>query len=1097
MYNNHRYKPVQLLWMLKRGFAAALAIALFALPVAGNAQETTSAIRGKITDADGNAVANAAVVVRDLRNGVDRSYTSNDEGLFLATRLLPGGPYRVTVNGTKSVDVPSISVADTYSLSVNLGAQAEIEEIITIGQQAAIAETAAGPSATFNIQQLEQSVAFSRDIQDVYAIDPRMFVDTGDGAGVGINCVGKNPRFNRVTLDGVSTSDSFGLNDNGYSTAVGMPFPYDSIEQLSVEMAPFDVTYSGFSACNINAVTKSGTNDWTAKAFYEYSNNSMRGDQVPGSDTKTKLASYDKTYYGFDVGGPIIQDKLFFFAAYEQSDEPRFLAQGYSGSGHGVDHPWVSEANWNRIADIAQSVYNYDAGGQPNDGSRATKKYIARLDWNISDRHNAAFIYSYFDGDELRGSDYGSSVLEFANHMYVKGAKSETYTLKLSSQWNDAFSTELFWSTNSMDDSQVTVGDKDFAEMRIAMPGGTVYLGADDSRQANKLSTDTDYLRLSANYLVGNNVFTAGFDSTKLDIFNIFLQQSNGGEYFFADNSGGANLPACDLLTAQERFDGVAGCLPTGIDRYELGRPTTVYYGNGGGTNNPVDAAAVFSNTLNAFYFQDEYFIDDLDLTLVGGLRYERFSSSDRPNYNANFEAVTGVRNDTGLDGLDLLMPRLGFTWGVRDDLTLRGGIGLYSGGNPNVWISNAWSNDGISNAQFSRSESGFASETGVPTYTILPGSADSVALSDQMRPGYDVPQAMVDDVLAVTPADGSIRFLAMIDPKYKQPSEWKLAFGGTWDISDDSSLDFDYLYTKANNPAYYRDLSQEIVGTTSAGTPVYNYVNGLQDDYMLTNSSESPTSSTISVVYRKSFDFGLNALVGYAWTDSQDVVPMTSSTAGSNFDNVALLDINYPKAETSNWVTPNRFTMELNYGHAFFGDNMTRFVLQGYINEGQPQSYVMQGLALEGDGFFGRHLLYIPDGPSDPNVVYGPNFDQTGFFDWIQKNHLKPGFTKRNEFYTGWTSRFDFRINQEIPLGGDFRGVLYLKIYNIGNLLNKDWGKITDAEFFSPQIVTMSSLSPTGQFNYNTFTPNSLQVVNQERSLWEARLGIDIRFGK
>jgi Carboxypeptidase regulatory-like domain len=1093
MSSKKRYMHSKLIALLQHSLAASFALLMLTLPVAGNAQETTASIRGKIVDAGGNAVNNAAIVVEDLRSGVERSYSTNADGAFLATRLLPGGPYRVTVNGTKSVDVPTISVGDTYNLSVSLAAEAEIEEIIAIGQQADLVETAAGPSATFNIDALENSVSFSRDISDVYSIDPRMFVDAGE-SGFGINCAGKHPRFNNITLDGVSTSDSFGLNDNGYSTAVGMPFPYDAIEQISVELAPFDVTYSGFSACNINAVTKSGTNEWQAKAFYEYSSDSFRGDQVPGSDTKIKLESYDKTYYGFDVGGPIIQDKLFFFGAYEKSSEPRFLAQGYSGSGNGVDHPWLSQADFNRIASIGQSVYNYDTGSEPGDGTRETEKYIARVDWNINDAHNAAFIYSYFDGFEDRLSDFGSNRFEFSNHSYVKGAKAETYTLKLSSQWTDAFSTELFWSTTSMDDSQVTVGDKDFAEMQVRIGGNTVYVGADDSRQANKLSTDKDYLRLSANYFVGNHVLTAGFDSQKLDIFNIFVQQSNGGEYVFNDSSG-ANDPTCAALTAQERYDGVNGCAPSGIDRYELGRPSSVAYGSGGGTNDPTDAAAVFSNTLNAFYLQDEVFFDDLDLTLVFGLRYERFSSNDKPIYNDNFYTITGVRNDTGLDGIDLLMPRLGFTWGVRDDLTLRGGIGLYAGGNPNVWISNAWSNDGYTNAQFFNTN--FSAETGGTTWTLLPGFADSVTLSDSMRPGYDVPQGMVDQVLAASRANSSIRSLAMIDPKYKQPGEWKMALGGTWDLPHDMSLDFDVLYSKGKDPAYYQDLAQEIVGQTIVGTPVYAFVNGLQDDYMLTNSSESPTAKTVSLVFRKDFDFGLSTLVGYAWTDAEDVVPMTSSTAGSNFDNAVLLDVNHPKAANSNWVTPNRFTINVDYAHEFFGDNTTRFTLQGYINEGQPQTYVMQGLALEGDGFFGRHPLYVPDGPSDPNVVYGANFDQTAFFDWIKKEKLHSGFVKRNELYTGWTSRFDFRISQDIPLGGDFRGRLYLKIYNFGNMLNKDWGKVTDAEFFSPQVVTMSSLSPTGQFQYNTFTPNSLQTTIQERSLWEARLGIDIRFGQ
>jgi outer membrane receptor protein involved in Fe transport len=153
-----------------------------------------------------------------------------------------------------------------------------------------------------------------------------------------------------------------------------------------------------------------------------------------------------------------------------------------------------------------------------------------------------------------------------------------------------------------------------------------VYLGADDSRQANSLDTETDFIKLSANYLAGNHVITGGYERETLDIFNIFVQHSNGGEYDFFDSSRN-NDPSCAALTPQERYDRVNGCGPSGIDRFELGRPSVMYYGSGGGTNNPLDAAAVFSNTQNTVYLQDEIFVDHLDLTLVAGLRYEWWES--------------------------------------------------------------------------------------------------------------------------------------------------------------------------------------------------------------------------------------------------------------------------------------------------------------------------------------------------------------------------------------------------------------------------------------------------------------------------------------
>jgi len=1091
MRNKRTILGVPLSWRRKLTRFAAIASLLITLPVAGFAQETTSNIRGKVLDPAGDPVANASVVVLDTRSGAERTVTSGSDGTFFATRLLPGGPYKVTVNNVKTIEVPLISVGDTYNLTVNLQTEAEIEEIVTIGQTADIVEVAAGPAATFSLSDLENAVSFSRDISDVYGIDPRIMIDN-DEDGFGVNCAGKHPRFNNITLDGVSQTDRFGLNENGYSTAVGMPFPYDAIEQIAVELAPFDVTYGGFSACNINAVTKSGTNEWEGKVFYEYSNNNLRGDTVANNDQDFSTVDYDKTYYGFNIGGPIIQDKLFIFAAYENSEEPRFLARGYAGSGNGEERDWLSQADYDRIANIANNVYNYNPGGQPADGAQEAEKYMLRLDWDVNEQHRASFIYNYFDGFQDRDSDGDDDEFEFANHFYVKGAESETFTLKLTSQWSDALSTELFYSSSEMNDSQVTVGPKEFADMQISVGGrdGTVYLGADDSRQANNLGTNSDYLKLSANYFVGNHIVTAGYDREDLEIFNIFVQHSNGGEYDFFDDSTG-NDPACAALTAQERFDDILGlgCEPSGIDRFELGRPSRIYYGSGGGTNDPNTAAANFSNALNALYIQDEIFFDSIDLTLVAGLRYEWFTSSDRPVFNQAFaDANNGLRNDGNIDGLDLLMPRIGVTWGILDDLTLRGGVGLYSGGNPNVWISNAWSNDGLTNAQFQFNYFDSA--------TVLPGFGDSLPLSRQQRPGYDVPQELVDAVLAVTPADANTSRLVLIDPDYDQPSEWKFALGGTWDMPwlGGMQLDFDYLHARGNDPAYYVDLSQSIIGTTTLGTPIYDFTNG-SDNLMLTNSGETPVSNVISFVLRKEFDFGLDVLLGYAWTEAEDVSPMTSAVAVSNFENTALLDINNPPAASSNYVVPQRWTLRLDYEYPIFGDNLTQITLFGFFNEGQPQSYAMNGGDLEGDGFFGRHLLYIPDGPTDPNVVFDPGFDQQAFFEWAAANGLGPGFTERNGYNTGWSSRFDLRISQEIPLPANLVGRVYFKVYNLGNMLNSDWGEIVDAQFFTPEIVD-ASVDAQGRFVYEEFSERSIERTYINRSLWEARLGFDIKFG-
>jgi hypothetical protein len=633
-----------------------------------------------------------------------------------------------------------------------------------------------------------------------------------------------------------------------------------------------------------------------------------------------------------------------------------------------------------------------------------------------------------------------------------------------------------------MDDSQITVGPKDFGDFQIAVNGrdGTVYLGADDSRQANALNTKSNFIKLAGQYLAGRHVFSGGYEREGLTIFNQFVQHSRGGEWDFYDNSGG-NPAFCDGLTAAEKLANPA-CTLSAIDRFELGSPSRIYYGNGGGTNDPVTASAEFTNALNSLYVQDSVFFDQYDLTVVAGLRYEFFTSGDRPVFNQTFTTANdGLRNDENIDGLSLWMPRLGLTWSVNEKLVLRGGVGRYSGGNPNVWLSNAWSNDGLTNVQ---TRSNYDEDQ-----SVFDGSIELTG----DNPGRDVPQSLFDFVANTTADNANDSFLVLISPDYRQPNEWKFSVGGTYRLPGDVQADVDYLHTELRDSAYYVDLSQEVVGTTLAGGPIYAYGNG-RDNFMLTNSDIGASSDIFSVMLRKFWNMGLDMFLGYSYVRAEDISPMTSSVAGSNFDNLAVIDINNPRGGFTNYRVPHRFTLRASYGHDFFWNSETRITLYGVLSEGQPQSYAMGSQDLEGDGQFGRHLLYVPTGPSDPNVVFAPGFNATEFFAWVDREGLDSGFVTRNGTHAKWTKRFDFRVDQEFPTGGDTRGRVYLKMYNVANFLSEDWGKVWDAQFFTPQVID-SDVNDAGQYVFNEFTDRPISDLIESRSNWEVRIGVGFRF--
>ncbi len=1059
---------------------------LLAVGFAGQAaaQDTSSAIRGRVIDGSGNPLSDATVVVVDSRTGATRTLESNNSGTFYATNLPVGGPYIVTINEERTVTINQIALGDVYNLTIDMGLSSEIEEIIVLGEANTLVDVAAGPSATFGQFEMDTMVAYNRDIRDVYSLDPRFNLD-GDARDSQVNCIGKHPRFNSISLDGIAQNDRFGLNSNGYATATGMPFPYAAVAQVSAELAPFDVTYGGFSACNINAVTKSGTNEWTGNAFFEGTNDGLRGDSITTPDRDRVLFNtedYDEEYYGFSVGGPIIRDKLFIFGAYEESEAPEFIAQGFAGSTNGEARPWLSQANFNRIRDISNNVYNYEPGGEPANGVQTTESFIIRLDWNINDNHTASLIHNGYDGVEDRASDGDTNEFEFSNHFYQKGAELETWTAKLQSQWTDNFSTDIFINTNEMVDLQRTVGIKDIADHQISVGRNVVYLGADDSRQANQLNWESTFYRFSGQYLAGDHVISFGYERDELQVFNQFVQHANGGEYDYFDDSGG-NPDFCDALTAQGRFDDPM-CSLSGIDKFELGRPSRIYYGSGGGTNNPIDAAANYGNNTSIFYLQDEWYLPNLNLTLVGGLRYERMSMTDRPTYNRSFAELAGVRNDGNLDGVDLWMPRLGFTWEANNNLTVRGGIGLYSGGNPNVWITNAWSNDGISNVQLQlRNFDGSRS--------VL----NDLPLSGMGRPGFDVPQTLFDQVAATSVEEGAVEGLVLIDPDYKQPSEIKYSLGATYTFNNGLIVDADILHSQQDNPAYYEDIAQDQVGVTAAGQPIFDFVRGA-DNFMLTNAQTHGEGTAISLVAKQRLDWGLDWLFGYAYTDQTDVSPMTSSVAGSNFGNLALNTLLDPLPATSNYVSPHRYTARVSYAHEFIPGHQTRVTAIFFRKKGQPQSFVMSSQPLEGDRRFGRHQLYIPT-LNDPNVVLGPNFDVNAWAEFIRVNgysDFQGGFLPRNESHARWSTRMDLRIDQEIPFFFGTRARAYLKVYNMLNLINDEWGVQVDAEFFSQEVVDMS-LDSMNRYVFNEFTPDTINDLRENASLYEIRMGIQFEF--
>ncbi|WP_426357759.1 TonB-dependent receptor [Pseudocolwellia sp. HL-MZ19] len=1016
------------------------------LSTSAMANTTSSGVKGQITGPNGNPAAGTVVTITHVPSGSTKTAVVNDSGSFSSQGLRVGGPYKIVIDSDKYEDTELnnifLTLGESFPVSVALESD-NMEKIVVTGRVVNKNYGSNSPASNFNLKDLELAPSVSRDLKDVIRVDPRVYINESSNSA--IVCAGGNPRFNSLTVDGARMNDNFGLNGNGYPT-VRIPFSYDAIDQVAVELAPFDVQYGGFTSCNINAVTKSGGNEFEGSVFADYTSDSLKGDSLEGDDIDT--GSYNEKRYGFNLGFPLIEDTLFFFAAYEKLDGAQIMQ--YSAFDNGA----ISQSEIDNIIQISKDNYNYDPGTMVPSIPVDDEKILVKLDWNINDQHRLNFVYNYNDGFEIGQSDEGSTRLSLSNHFYERGAEFSSYVSSLYSDWTDNFSTEVRVGYSKLDNRQISLDEASgFGEFRIERLGAasnvSVYLGPDDSRQSNELNYDTLSLKLAGTYYLDDHELYFGYEREELDVFNLFVQHSQ----------------------TETRFNN--------IDDFENGLADDVYYGNANSLN-PDDAAGEFSYALNTVYFQDKFDLESYDITITAGLRYDWYTSNDLPNYNPNFEARYGFSNSQNLDGIDLLQPRLGLNWTVDDQLEVRAGVGLYSGGNPNVWISNSYSNDGIRNIQDSSVRD---------SYILGP---DAIAFDGTGQAGYDIPVQSIDAVTTGT-ADSSTN---STDPDFEIPSEWKYSLGLTYITESEYVITADYLFTDKQDSAIVTDLAAEQFGTAPDGRPLYDSARGFDNDFYLTNvDGDDGETTVVSFAVSKEYENGLSVTASYAYTNAKDVHPMTSSVAFSNYHGIATSDPTSPGVATSNYEIPHRFTLNVSYSKEFFDGLNTQFSLFGQAMQTHGYDYNFDN----GSSGFGyndssRQLLYIPT-ESDSSVVYGADFDIDAFNNFITSEGLTRGeIIERNSLEGGWWTKFDIRVEQELPgFTADHKASAYLVIENFGNLLNDDWGVLKEGNFL--QGAVEADITDSGQYSYNSFTSPSVSSRQTDSSLWEIRVGVKYTF--
>ena len=1090
-------------------YGASAAALMMSASSAVFAQETTGGIRGAVYDAAGAPVAGATVVVTHVPSGTSTTTMTDANGSFSTRNLRVGGPYTVAVSsdaGAQAVTVPSIAIGAPADVEVVLSGGAASEDVAQLGDIVVTGAQAGGvrtsPRSTFNLGEIETLPTISRDIKDFVRTSPFATVDPTNNNALSIG--GQNTRYNAFLVDGIRQGDDFGLNGNGYPT-VNSPISISALEAVSVDVAPYGVQYGTFTGGVVNSVTKSGGNEFHGEAFYENTNEGLQGDTfsyedfVTGQRQNRQLSGeFDETTWGASLSGPIIKDRLFFFFNYEKFKSSQPVLSGPEGSGAPSEVEGVTQADVDRVRQIAKDVYGYDPLDWAADELTVEdEKYFGKIDWNINDRHRAAFSYQQTEGGDLRlsgtttGGLYPS--LGLLSQAYTLVSNLTAYKAQLFSDWSDTFSTEFSVARKEVENVSSPLAGDEFAAFQIYLSDPTgpqtaaepsIRLGPDRSRHANQLTVDTTTYRAVANWdFAPGHRLTGGFEREEQDIFNLFVQVANG-EYEFAS-----------------------------IEDFENRIASSIGYSNAA-TNNKADGAAAFSYALNTLYLQDEWSVTPA-LTVTAGLRYDWYTSDDKPMANPGFEERFGFSNDKNLDGIDVLQPRIGFNLVASDNVTVYGGFGKFQGGSPNVWISNSYSNPGNLIGSFQcRVSSAYSSNFA----SSFPVCADPTVL--QNVDGFNVPEQAQDAV--TESAELGTGNINLIDPNYKAPTIWKTSLGvntnwdlSRWGLGDAWNLTAEYVHSEQDNAIGWVDLSMldTQTGVAPDGRPVFgdNPVRRGQNVLMLTNFDGGSSDQFAFAVNKNWYDGWLNGAgfnLSYTYLNADEVSTATSSTASSNFGNVAVSDPNSPGIATSSYEIEHALKLNLSYSRAFFGDYRTRLNLFAQRRSGLPFSYTYSSTNLYGEYITtNRQLLYVPQtdssgnvtATSDPIVNYSSSFDVGAFNDFLHRTGLieyAGSISPRNAFKSPYVTTVDLHIAQELPafFPGGARLEAYADIENLGNLLNDEWGTIQQIGF--PYMSNNIAATRDGSTSY-TYTGFSTRTPStfSNQSVWQVKFGVRYKF--
>jgi hypothetical protein len=987
---------------------------------------------------------------------------------------------------------------------------------------------------TLGAPDIQEITSIRRDIQDIQNLDPRaslMQVGAADSQYT-VSFAGQNPRENLFLIDGVSANDNFGLNSNGYA-GFRNPAPPEWLESLTIDLNPYDLIYSNFSGAVTNATIKSGTNT-VHGGYYEY----YTGTNFRGPDPVVGLLGahepVNEHTYGAYVGGPIIKDKLFYFFGYDAFREiaapppQQFLpddstagAQALVSSGALAS---ASSGVIDQIVAKAESAYGFNPGTQIAVNHVWEQNFVGKIDWNINEANKFEFTFRHTDGAAPNFYNYTfTNETSLSSSWYETHRTDQSYTAKLESDWSQFipnFHTEIE-GTYSRYNGTAQLAGADFPAVQIDnIPGvslggsssNELFLGQYWAYQDNNLYTWEQEEHAYGVYSLGDHTFKFGVQFDRTGYTDTFIPNILG---------------TYDFATPQQFLNGT----PTYVQQ------ETPYPGYSLGS----DVSHYYSMTISPL-IEDTWRPTDR-LTFIGGVRMDDPYEPQRPPFSPLFYNAYGYRNNTTGSGNYVVSPRLGFNYTLPTErkTQIRGGVGLVLGTYPVVWYENAFNNAGQLNTV-----SGGNTSTSAATAPLVGAAGTPQAGNSYVFGGVNSPT-----LTNYQPASASLPSYDIIDPKFQAPSNWKenlaidhelpwwhMILTGSLDLSQvnkDVKLYQINYQTATSGAAYLPDgairyagnitagsvssggtyASQYttsssstylFAGTTSTASSVLNANKATGPVYLLSNTDKGG-SQVYSIEVRRPMIDGWAWEFAYAHTHATQVDPSPSTVASSGYSDLYNVNPNDNIAGRSQYAIPDKVVVTLSKQFKFFSSKYSATTLsaQFLTQTGQAYSYLFKGDA-DGRGVANTSLFYVPNGPNDPKVEWASSTDESNFFTFLSQNPALQKYegqiAPRNAFYAPWQRTVNLHFEQQVPIWKDLRMTLFADCFNFGNLLNRNWGVVTNySGSFSSRTIAGTGYDAAGNGGQGAYVYvfNSQTLSNpttySDMSRWAMQVGAKIQF--